>query len=266
MRKLLFIVAIVFATAPTLRADEYQNGIEWKEPAKVTPGKTDSAAPSDAVVLFDGKNLDAWHGGDKWIVKDGVATVRGTDIVSKQEFGDCQLHVEWSAPNPPTGKGQGCGNSGVFLMGRFEMQVLDSYTTKTYHDGQAGAIYKQMPPMVNATRAPGEWNSYDIFWTAPIFEEDGTLKTPAYITATHNGVLIVNHYEIKGETFYHIPPNYKNVRSSKGPIKLQNHGNPIRYRNIWVRETKPAAGKQVREPYIHNHQTGEDRVVKTKSE
>ncbi len=244
-------------------AQEYQNGIEWKAPEKVTPGTTDADPPSDAIVLFDGTNLDAWHGGDKWKIADGVATVGSGNITTKEEFGDCQLHIEWSAPNPPSGKGQGCGNSGVFLMGRYEIQVLDSYSTETYHDGQAGAMYKQMPPMVNAMRKPGEWNSYDIFFTAPTFDEGGKLKTPAYITATHNGVLILNHYELKGETYFHRPPSYDG-HTATGPIRLQDHGNPVRFRNIWIRETKPVEGKQAREPYILNHATGEETPIKQK--
>src|SRR5690606_15285553 len=149
--------------------------------------------PADAIVLFDGKNLDAWKGGNKWKVEDGVAIVGRGDITTKQEFGDCQHHIERSAPAPPKGKGQNCGNSGVLFMNRYEIQVLDSFSTETYHDGQAGAMYKQMPPKVNAMRKPGEWNTYDIMWTAPKFDEEGKLKSPAYITALHNGVLIQNH-------------------------------------------------------------------------
>ncbi|MCO6046074.1 DUF1080 domain-containing protein [Aeoliella sp. ICT_H6.2] len=232
-------------------AEEYQNGIAWDEPAKITPGEKDSDPPSDAVVLFDGSNLDAWNNGDKWEIEDGVATVRGGGISTKQQFGDCQLHIEWSSPNPPKGSGQGCGNSGVFLMERYEVQVLDSYSTETYRDGQAGAIYKQKPPAVNATRKPGEWNSYDIFWTAPRFDESGELVSPAYITVVHNGVLIHNHLAVKGNTFYHAPPSYT-AHGPKGRISLQDHGNPVRYRNIWVREYQPAHGEQARDPYIQD--------------
>ncbi|QDU58658.1 3-keto-disaccharide hydrolase [Aeoliella mucimassa] len=253
MKKILLLaLAVVLAQlCDNSNADEYLNGIKWQEPAKVTPGEENSDAPSDAVVLFDGKSLDAWDNGDKWLVEDGVATVRNGGIRTKEKFGDCQLHIEWSSPNPPSGEGQGCGNSGVFLMDTYEIQVLDSYTTKTYHDGQAGAIYKQTPPAVNATRKPGEWNTYDIFWTCPRFDEDGELVSPAYITVVHNGVLIHNHFALLGDTPYHRPPEYKPM-GEKGAISLQDHGNPVRYRNIWIREFKPAEGEQVREPFLKN--------------
>lgn len=253
MRKLSLIVGGLLIAAFVLPAvaEEYLNGIAWDEPPKVTPGEKDSDPPSDAVVLFDGTNLDAWNNGDKWKVEDGVATVRGGGISTKQEFGDCQLHIEWSSPDPPTGRGQGCGNSGVFLMGIYEVQVLDSYSSDTYHDGQAGAVYKQKPPAVNVMRKPGEWNSFDIFWTCPRFDESGELVSPAYITVMHNGVLIHNHLEVKGNTFYHRPPSYT-AHGPKGPISLQDHGNPVRFRNIWVREFKPAHGVQARDPFIRD--------------
>jgi hypothetical protein len=229
---------------------EYLTGIEWQEPPVVTPGKTNADPPSDAVILFDGKDLSAWENGDQWKVEDGVAIVQKTDITTKQSFGDCQLHIEWSAPTPATGSGQHRGNSGVFLMDRYEMQVLDSFDNETYFDGQAGAIYKQTPPMVNAMRPPGEWNTYDIFWTAPVFNADGSLKSPAYITALHNGVLVLNHFEIKGNTPFLAAPTYE--AHGKLPIRLQDHDSPLRFRNIWVREIKPIEGKQVREPYFRD--------------
>ncbi|MEI6525482.1 MAG: DUF1080 domain-containing protein, partial [Planctomycetota bacterium] len=172
-------------------------------------------------------------------------------IQSKQEFGSCQLHIEWATPKEVKGDGQGRGNSGVFLMGIYELQVMDSFENKTYSDGQAGAIYKQTPPMVNATRKPGDWNTYDIFWTAPRFNEEGSLKSPAYITAVHNGVLILNHFELKGDTPFNRPPEYKK-HPAKGPIGLQDHGDPVRFRNIWVRPLNPIEGKQVREPFLRN--------------
>lgn len=249
-RVLQMALVACFATlACHVSAAEYLNGIKWEEPVKVTPGKENRDAPSDATVLFDGTNLDSWHGGDKWSVADGVATIGKGQITSKQKFGDCQLHIEWSAPNPPKGEGQNCGNSGVFLMGRYEIQVLDSYSTDTYHDGQAGGIYKQTPPAVNAMRKPGEWNTYDIYWTCPRFDEDGKLLSPAYITAVHNGVLILNHFEMLGDTPYHRPPAYE-AHEPVGPISLQDHGSPVRYRNIWVREYKPAEGKPERDPFL----------------
>lgn len=239
---------------------EYLPGVEWPEPPIVTPGRVNSDPPSDAIVLFDGHDLSAWENGEKWKVEDGVAIVGEGVITSKQAFGDCQLHVEWSTPVPATGDGQGRGNSGIYLMSTYEMQVLDSYDNKTYFEGQAGAIYKQTPPMVNAMRPPGEWNTYDIVFTAPRFEADGSLETPAFITALHNGVLILNHFEIKGDTPWHRPPQY-NAHAEKLPILIQDHGNPVRFRNIWVREIEPIVGKQAHEPKFHNHDTGEYRPV-----
>lgn len=204
---------------------------------------------SDAVVLFDGTDKSQWKNADSWKVEDGCLISGKNQIVCEPEFGDCQLHIEWSAPLPAEGSGQGRGNSGVFMMGKYEIQVLDSYDNETYHDGQAGAIYKQTPPMVNAMRPPGEWNTYDIFWTAPRFNEDKTLASPAYVTIVHNGVLLTNHFALLGDTPYNRPPKYE-AHSETGPIALQDHGNPVRFRNIWVRETNPIGGKQVREPFL----------------
>jgi hypothetical protein len=252
-RALLSFTAIM-ATAVGITScsigQEYLTGIKWDEPPVVTPGKTNADPPSDAVILFDGKDLSMWENGDKWKVEDGVAIVQGGDITSKQSFGDCQLHIEWSSPVPPTGESQGRGNSGVFLMDRYELQVLDSYDNETYHDGQASAIYKQTPPMVNATRPPGEWNTYDIIWTAPRFKDDGSLESPAYITVLHNGVLTLNNFELKGNTPFNEPPKYE--KHGKLPIHLQDHGNPVRFRNIWVREFKPIKGEKEREPYFRD--------------
>jgi hypothetical protein len=241
---------MIHHTAACAQDAEYLTGIEWEEPPVVTPGKTDNDPPSDAVILFDGKDLSAWENGDKWKIEDGVAIVQDTDITTKQSFGDCQLHVEWSSPVPARGRSQGRGNSGVFLMNRYEMQVLDSYENDTYYDGQAGSMYKETPPMVNAMRPPGEWNTYDIIWTAPKFTGDGKLETPAYITALHNGVLVLNHFALHGTTFFNRPHAYE--PHGKAPIRLQNHGNPVRFRNIWVREIKPIEGKRVREPFFRN--------------
>lgn len=249
MRRALTAALVVFAAASSASAQEYLNGIEWKKPDIVTPGVTNSAPPSDAVVLFDGQDISHWKGADKWKVADGAMVVGKGQITSKDEFGDCQVHIEWSAPTPPSGNGQGRGNSGLFLMGKYELQILDSYQNETYYDGQAGAIYKQTPPLANATRAPGEWNTYDVFWTAPRFNEDGSLKSPAFITAVHNGVLILNHFELKGDTPFNRPPKYEK-HGEKGPLSIQDHGNPMRFRNIWVREIKPVEGKQVKAPFI----------------
>lgn len=247
----LALIGLCLLPAFTASAVEYLNGIKWQEPAIVTPGKTDADPPSDAVVLFDGSDLSHWDNSEQWTVEDGVAYAGKGKIVSKESFGDCQLHVEWTAPNPPKGSGQGRGNSGIFLMDRYEIQVLDSYQNQTYFDGQAGAIYKQTPPAVNAMRPPDQWNSYDIFWTAPRFDEDGELASPAYITAVHNGVLILNHFELEGDTPYDRPPSY-DAHPTTGPISIQDHGNPVGFRNIWVREFKPAAGEQVRKPFIRD--------------
>lgn len=206
-------------------------------PAIVAPGEAQKA-PSDAIILFDGKDLNEWKGRDgaaKWEVKNGIATVvKGTgDIETKQAFGDIQLHIEWRSPKKVEGKDQGRGNSGVFLQGRYELQVLDSYENPTYVNGQAGSIYKQTAPLVNATKAPGEWQTYDIIYRAPKFSGE-ELVSPARITVLHNGVLIHDNTEIQGTTEYIGPP--KVVPHGKGPLKLQDHGNPVSFRNIWVRE------------------------------
>jgi hypothetical protein len=212
-----------------------------KEPPIVTAGKTDSDPPSDAIVLLNGKDLSAWHsanGGDaKWKLKDGYVEVApGTgDITTREEFGDCQLHIEWATPAEVKGEGQERGNSGVFLMDRYEVQVLDSYKNKTYYHGQAGAIYNQYAPLVNASRAPGEWQSYDIIFKAPKFDEQGKVTERARITVLHNGVLIQNNVEIYGNTWHDRAALYI-AHGPKAPLKLQDHGNPLRYRNIWIRQ------------------------------
>lgn len=216
--------------APRLAAQEYQSGKVWPEPKIVAPGPP----PSDAIVLFDGKDLSAWAGGDKWLVQDGVATVRGGNITTRQAFGSCQLHLEWAAPEVVKGSGQGRGNSGVMLMGRYEIQILDSYDNPTYFDGQAAALYKQAPPLVNACRKPGEWQTYDIIFTAPQFEGE-QLREPGYVTVLQNGVLVQNHTKIEGTTSWLFAPKYV-AHPAKLPLELQNHGNPVRFRNIWIRE------------------------------
>jgi hypothetical protein len=226
-------------------------------PKVVTPGASASAAPSDAIVLFDGKNLDEWVSTkDKspagWTVGDGAFTVnkQAGNIETKRSFTNYQLHIEWKIPEGITGTGQARGNSGVFLAstgagdGGYELQVLDSYENKTYVNGQAGSIYKQGIPLANANRKPGEWQAYDVVWTAPTFNADGSVKTPAYVTAFLNGVLVQNHFELKGETLYIGKPVYKKYESA--PIKLQAHGDPsppISFRNIWVRELPAASAK-----------------------
>lgn len=219
-------------------ADEWVSGIPWTEPKVVTADPANP--PSDAVVLFDGKSMAAWEGGDKWIVKDGCATAAGLYLIhSKQAFGDCQLHLEWATPEKIEGHGQERGNSGIFLMGLYEVQILDSYKNPTYFDGQAAAIYKQHPPLVNATRKPGEWQTYDILFEAPRFDKQDKLVRPAFITVLHNGVLVQNHFQVQGTTAWDAPPKYT-AHAAKLPLALQYHGNPVRFRNIWVRELPPA--------------------------
>ncbi len=221
---------------------EYNSGVKWDEPKVVQPG-TDGGPPSDAVVLFDGKNLSEWNDGDKWIIKDGYAISAKRDITTKKSFGDCQIHIEWASPSEVKGKGQGRGNSGVYIMQRYEVQILDSYNNPTYFDGQAGSVYKQRPPMVNVSRKPGEWQVYDIVFTTPHFNDQGKVTKPAFVTLFHNGVVVQNHTELTGGTFYDQPAHYTK-HEPKAPIRLQFHGNPVRFRNIWVRDIKEMVGQQ----------------------
>jgi hypothetical protein len=210
------------------------------EPRIVTPGKTSADPPSDAVVLFDGKSLASWRSSDgspaKWQIRDGyVEVTAGTgDILTAEPFGDCQLHIEWATPSVVKGEGQERGNSGVFLMDHYEIQVLDSYDNKTYFHGQAGSVYKQYAPLVNASRPPGQWQSYDIIFTAPRFDEQGKPVERARVTVLHNGALIQNNVEIFGNTYNDRPAVYT-AHASLLPLRLQDHGNPVRYRNIWIR-------------------------------
>ncbi len=221
-------------------------------PPVVTPGASNAAPPSDAVVLFDGKNLDEWVSNRdkspaKWNVADGVLTVNKAkdsgNIETKRSFKNYQLHIEWKIPENITGTSQARGNSGVFLASTgpgdagYELQILDSYQNKTYVNGQGGSIYKQAIPLANPSRKPGEWQTYDVVWTAPTFHPDGTLQTPAYVTVLFNGVLVQNHFQLQGETLYIGKPFYRSY--STAPIKLQAHGDksePVSFRNIWVRE------------------------------
>ncbi|MGI4827719.1 MAG: 3-keto-disaccharide hydrolase [Janthinobacterium lividum] len=223
-------------------------------PSVVTPGPAYGLPPSDALVLFDGKGLDAWvsaqdHSPAPWVVANGVMTVSKApgsgNIETKQSFRNYQLHLEWKIPENITGTGQARGNSGVFLASTgpgdagYELQILESYANKTYVNGQAGSLYKQAIPLVNPARKPGQWQSYDVVWTAPTFGTDGSLQSPAYATVFFNGVLVQNHFELKGETLYIGKPFYKPYTSA--PIKLQAHGDhsePISFRNIWIRELK----------------------------
>lgn len=223
----------------TMKAEETE--YYSPEPPVITPGKEYGDAPSDATVLFDGKNLDNWVSGKdggpaRWTVAKGILTVKpGTgSIQTKQSFGDCQLHIEWRTPYPPSGEGQERGNSGVFLQSQYELQVLDSYHSKTYVNGQAGSIYKDTPPLVNVCRPAGQWQTYDIFYTAPVFNSDGSVKSPAYETVLQNGVLIQNHVAIKGKTLNSGIHYYE--KHGPLPLALQDHGFLVSYRNIWIRK------------------------------
>lgn len=216
-------------------------------PRLVTPSEKPGGAPSDAIVLFDGKDLSAWtshassitraggSGVPEWKVENGYfeAVPRTGDIATKEKFGDCQVHVEWAAPAEVKGSSQSRGNSGIIFMSRYEIQVLDSYNNPTYADGQAGAIYGQWPPLANPARKPGEWQTYDIVFEAPRFEGDKVVK-PAYFTVFMNGVLLHNHKESLGETVYRAVAHYT-PHAAEDPLVLQNHGSRVRFRNIWVR-------------------------------
>jgi 3-keto-disaccharide hydrolase len=219
-----------------------QHSMDRPQPPVVTPGPAGepAAAPSDAVVLFDGKDLSRWTGDSgqaaPWKVENGYVEIApgSGNIHTRQGFGDCQLHVEWMAPAPPHGEGQERGNSGVYLMSRYEVQVLDSYDNRTYADGQAAAVYGQYPPLVNASRPPGQWQTYDIVFHRPRFDAQGKLQSPARLTVLHNGVLVQDNVELTGPTAHQTRPPYA-VHPDSLPLLLQDHGNPVRYRNIWVR-------------------------------
>ncbi len=211
----------------------WSNGVAWPRPKVVDPGPP-GGPPSDAIVLFDGKDLAKWDGAQKWKIKDGYA-ICGGELYTKQAFGDCQLHVEWCVPADDKGRGQNAGNSGIFMMGYYEIQVLESHDNDTYYDGQAAAIYKQHPPLVNACRKRGEWQTYDIIWRAPRFDAAGKLLKPAYVTLLQNGVLVQDHFELLGRSNYRKPPYYE-AHPAKLPLRIQFHGHPVHYRNIWIRE------------------------------
>ena len=209
------------------------------EPRMVDPGGA-GAPPADAIVLFDGTGLDAWRHADgeaAWEVHDGVMTVApgAGNLYTRQGFGDVQLHVEWRTPDVIEGEGQGRGNSGLFLMNRYEVQVLDSFNNRTYSNGQAASIYKQHIPQVNASRAPGQWQTYDILFEAPRFGAAGEVESPATMTVLHNGVLVQHHVTLRGSSVFVGEPAYE-PHSAREPIQLQDHRNPVSFRNIWVRE------------------------------
>ncbi|MEZ4986348.1 MAG: DUF1080 domain-containing protein [Saprospiraceae bacterium] len=242
MKQTLFVLLATMVGTSMLTAqitDPKATEVWEPEPRAVQPGNG-LTAPSDAYILFDGTNTDQWqHLNGKqvgWMVKDGTMTVaKGTgDIQTKKEFGDCQLHLEWRSPSVIEGDGQGRGNSGVFLQGLYEVQILDSYQNRTYSNGQAGAVYKQYIPLVNPLRPVGEWNTYDIIYHAPRFNADGVRVAVGTLTVLINGILVQDHVELQGTTEYIGLP--KNAPHGKGPIKLQDHGNPVSFRNIWIRE------------------------------
>ena len=237
--------------APEAAAPRPEDTEQWEPvPPKVLPGVNAGEAPSDAIVLFDGRNLDEWvmtndHSPARWRVEKGVLVVDKAfgNIETKRLFKNYQLHLEWRIPADVTGEGQGRGNSGLFLASTgpddlgYEVQILDSWENKTYVNGQGASIYKQNPPLVNASRKPGDWQSYDVIWTAPVFHADGTLETSAFVTVFHNGVLVQNHFALRGETLYRGKPAYR--KYDRAAIKLQSHHDPsapISFRNIWVRE------------------------------
>ena len=211
------------------------------QPGTASTQDTQGKAPSDAIVLFDGKDLSHWTNNKgqpaTWLVEAGALVVKAGagDILSKEKFGDCQLHLEFSSPVPPKGRDQGRGNSGVMMFGIYEFQILDCFDNLTYADGHASAIYGQYPPLVNASRKPGDWQTYDILFTAPRFKSDGALESPAYATVLHNGVVVHNHTALLGPMKFRGLPQYSK-HEDKGSILLQDHGNPVRYRNLWVRD------------------------------
>jgi hypothetical protein len=229
-------------------------GLPWHvhDPARphppiVTPGATQGSAPSDALVLFDGRDLSKWahHGtgadsnkllDPKWVVRDGYfeTGARTGSLYTRDSFGDIQLHVEWASPSIVVGNSQGRGNSGIIMMGLYEIQVLDTYNNKTYADGQAGAIYGQWPPLANVARKPGEWQTYDIVFEAPRFENDKLVK-PAFQTVFWNGVVVHNRKEVMGPVIWRDVAKYSTPHAAELPLMLQDHNNPVRYRNIWVR-------------------------------
>ena len=257
MKRLVIpMLVVLFSVSVVLIAQDWRSGIAWEKPPIVTPGEKPGDPPSDAIILFDGTDLSAWNKQD-WTVADGILTVKpGTgDIRTKQHFGSVQLHLEFATPSEVSGSSQGRGNSGVFFNDKYEVQILDSYDNETYYDGQCASIYKQRAPLVNACRKPGEWQTYDIIYNRPELEiADGKVVNvirPAYVTVFQNGVLVINHHEIEGTTFWHTAPVYE-AHPPKGPIQLQDHGNLMRFRNIWVREIPDTNEKppRTREPYF----------------
>lgn len=231
---LLLALVIGLGTVIGAEVQEYKSGIVWPEPPVVDPGPV-GGPPADAIVLFNGQDLAQWDGGEKWKIEDGYAIARDGGITSKQSFGDCQLHVEFAAPADVRGSGQGRGNSGVYLMGCYELQILDSYGNRTYADGQAGSIYGQNPPQVNPCLKPGEWQTYDLIFHRPRFDAKGKCVKPATITVFYNGVLVQDNHTIWGAVAHKKVAVYR-PHPDKAPLSLQDHSYPVRFRNIWIRE------------------------------
>ncbi|MFB6136047.1 MAG: DUF1080 domain-containing protein [Halobacteriaceae archaeon] len=230
-----------YTDTPRIPGSEYRvHDAERPHPRVVDPrGFVEKEPPGDATVLFDGTDLSAWEGADggepEWQVEDGAMVVEpgSGDVRTREAFGDCQLHVEWAAPEEAEGDSQGRGNSGVFLMDRYEIQVLDCYENPTYADGHAAAVYGQHPPLVNACRPPGEWQSYDVAWTAPRFDGD-ELVSPARVTVLHNGVVVQDGAELVGPTGHRDVSDYE-PHPPEAPLRLQDHGDRVRFRNVWYR-------------------------------
>lgn len=247
------LATMAVLSVPARAADGYKDtpmipGTQWHvhdsdrpQPRVVTPGKVfsqEAPPPSDAIVLFDGTDFSKWegeHGEVKWKLENGyMETTKTGRIHTKEQFGDFQLHLELATPSKVEGKGQGRGNNGLNIFGRYEIQILDSYNNPTYPDGQAAAIYGQTPPLVNASKGPGEWQTYDVIWEAPHWDADGKLVKKAYVTVLHNGVVVHHRREVLGTTGHRIAPVYGSPQE-KGPIELYEHGNAVRFRNIWIR-------------------------------
>ncbi len=239
MKKLSLLLITGFLSVSFSFAQDAQLTEDWtRKPPVITPG-CKQAPPSDAIILFrKAKDISNWAGRSgpaQWKTNSRKMMVNGTgDILTKEKFGDCQLHLEFRTPSKVAGDGQGRGNSGVYIQTMYEVQVLDSYINETYYNGQAGAVYKQSPPLVNASRKPGKWQAYDIVYHAPRFAADGSVTKPASVTVFHNGVLIQDHFELKGPTGFAGYPKYE--AHGDMPLLLQDHGNPVSYRNVWIRK------------------------------
>lgn len=239
MKKLILLFSAAFLLGSYAHSQDAALTEDWtRKPLVINPG-CEKTPPSDAIILFGkAKDISNWvgrAGPAKWKTGCRTMMVNGTgDILTKEKFGDCQLHVEFRTPSKVIGEGQGRGNSGLYIQTQYEVQVLDSYVNETYYNGQAGSIYKQSPPLVNASRKPGKWQKYDIIFHAPRFGTDGSVAKPAFVTVIHNGVLVQDNFELKGPTTYAGYPKYQ--AHGDMPLLLQDHGNPVKYRNVWIRK------------------------------